>query len=316
MTKLAKDHEIIDHILNFREYNKLKSTYVDALPKMISPTDGRIHTSFRQAVAATGRLSSDKPNLQNIPIRTEKGRAIRKAFVGTNDDYAIFAADYSQIELRIMAAFSKDEEMIHAFQEGRDIHATTASKVYHVPLEEVSAEQRRHAKSVNFGIIYGTTAFGLSQNLGIPRKEASQIIEAYFEEFPNIKKYMDEQVNIAKDQGYVSTILGRRRYLKDINSRNFTMRAHAERNAVNAPIQGSAADMIKVAMINIHEWMKKEQLKSKMIIQVHDELVFDAHKSELELLQQKIPVFMKDAIALEVPMEIGMGKGENWLVAH
>ena len=316
LTKLAKDHEIIDHILNFREYNKLKSTYVDALPKMISPTDGRIHTSFRQAVAATGRLSSDKPNLQNIPIRTEKGRAIRKAFVGTNDDYAILAADYSQIELRIMAAFSKDEEMIHAFQEGRDIHATTASKVYHVPLEEVSTEQRRHAKSVNFGIIYGTTAFGLSQNLGISRKEASQIIEAYFEEFPNIKKYMDEQVNLAKDQGYVSTILGRRRYLKDINSRNFTMRAHAERNAVNAPIQGSAADMIKVAMINIHDWMKKEQLKSKMIIQVHDELVFDAHKSELKLLQEKIPAFMRDAIALEVPMEIGLGEGENWLVAH
>ncbi|MFK7899137.1 MAG: DNA polymerase I [Cyclobacteriaceae bacterium] len=316
LTPLAEKHEIIDLILNFREYNKLKSTYVDALPKMISTTDTRIHTSFRQAVAATGRLSSDKPNLQNIPIRTEKGRAIRKAFVAKDDQHTLIAADYSQIELRIMAAFSEDGAMMSAFKEGRDIHATTASKVFGVELEDVSSEQRRKAKSVNFGIIYGTTAFGLSQNLGIPRTEASEIIESYFTEFPSIKNYMDSQVDVAQEKGYVETIMGRRRYLKDINSRNYTLRAHAERNAVNAPIQGSAADMIKVAMININDWMAKEKLRSKMILQVHDELIFDVIQEEKELIKTHIPTFMKDAVELSVPMEIGMGEGANWLEAH
>ncbi len=316
LSRLAKDNEIIEHILNFREFRKLKSTYVDALPKMISPKDGRIHTSYRQAVAATGRLSSDNPNLQNIPIRTEKGRAIRGAFVPTDDDHILISADYSQIELRIMAAFSKDKHMIEAFKSGRDIHATTASKVFKTPLEEVSAEQRRQAKAVNFGIIYGISAFGLAQNLGISRTEAGEIIDSYFEEFPAVKKCMDDMVNQARDMEYAETILGRRRYLRDINSRNQTQRGFAERNAINAPIQGSAADMIKVAMINIHEWMQKEKLKSKMIMQVHDELVFDTHKDEEELIYTKVPEFMKTAIELPVPMEIGMGKGSNWLEAH
>ena len=316
LSKLADEHEIIDLILSFREYRKLKSTYVDALPKLISETDGRIHTSFRQAVAATGRLSSDNPNLQNIPIRTEKGRAIRKAFIPTDKNHVLFAADYSQVELRIMAAFSKDKAMIEAFKGGRDIHATTASKVFKVSIEEVTPEQRRKAKEVNFGLIYGTSAFGLAQNLKISRKEASEIIESYWEEFPAVKQFMDAKVNEARDNEYVETILGRRRYLRDINSRNRTIREHAERNAVNAPIQGSAADMIKVAMINVHAWMKKEKLKSKMILTVHDELVFDAHKDELELLKIKVPEFMSNAIPLEVPLDVSTGVGQNWLEAH
>jgi len=316
LSKLADEHEIIDLILSFREYRKLKSTYVDALPKLISETDGRIHTSFRQAVAATGRLSSDNPNLQNIPIRTEKGRAIRKAFIPTDKNHVLFAADYSQVELRIMAAFSKDEAMIEAFKNGRDIHSTTASKVFKVDLEDVTPDQRRKAKEVNFGLIYGTSAFGLSQNLKIPRKEAAEIIDSYWEEFPAVKTFMDAKVNEARDNEYVETILGRRRYLRDINSRNRTIREHAERNAVNAPIQGSAADMIKVAMINVHAWMKKEKLKSKMILTVHDELVFDAHKDELELLKTKVPEFMSQAIPLEVPLDVSTGVGENWLEAH
>lgn len=316
LSKLADEHEIIDLILSFREYRKLKSTYVDALPKLISETDGRIHTSFRQAVAATGRLSSDNPNLQNIPIRTEKGRAIRKAFVSSDENHVLFAADYSQVELRIMAAFAKDEAMIEAFKNGRDIHATTASKVFDVPLEEVTPDQRRKAKEVNFGLIYGTSAFGLSQNLKISRSEAAEIIDSYWEEFPAVKQFMDASVNEARDNEYVETILGRRRYLRDINSRNKTIRDHAERNAVNAPIQGSAADMIKVAMINIHAWMKAENLKSKMILTVHDELVFDAHVDEVELLKVKVPELMSNAIPLEVPLEVSIGTGKNWLEAH
>ncbi len=316
LSKLADEHEIIDLILSFREYRKLKSTYVDALPKLISETDGRIHTSFRQAVAATGRLSSDNPNLQNIPIRTEKGRAIRKAFVPTDKNHVLFAADYSQVELRIMAAFSKDQAMIEAFKSGRDIHSTTASKVFKVALEDVTPEQRRKAKEVNFGLIYGTSAFGLAQNLKIPRKEAAAIIDSYWEEFPAVRKFMDAKVNEARDNEYVETILGRRRYLRDINSRNAIIRGHAERNAVNAPIQGSAADMIKVAMINVHAWMKKEKLKSKMILTVHDELVFDAHKDELELLKVKVPEFMSNAIRLEVPLDVSIGFGDDWLEAH
>ena len=316
MTRLANDHEIANKILEFREYQKLKSTYVDALPKMISSFDNRIHTDYRQTVAATGRLSSNSPNLQNIPIRTEKGRAVRKAFVPRNKDFIILSADYSQIELRIMASFSKDESMIEAFKEGRDIHATTASKIFDVPLEKVDDHMRRMAKSANFGIIYGISAFGLSNNLNIPRSEAAELIQSYFREFPAVKKYMDDAVNLAREQEYVETILGRRRYLPDINSRNMTMRGFAERNAINAPIQGSAADIIKIAMINIHQWMKESNFKSRMIMQVHDELVFDVHKVELETLKEPIVEFMKNAHPLEVPMDIGVGVGENWLEAH
>ncbi|MFN3403347.1 MAG: DNA polymerase I [Cytophagaceae bacterium] len=316
LSKLAGEHQIAKLILDYRELQKLKSTYVDALPEMISKLDGRVHTSYNQAVAATGRLSSTNPNLQNIPIRTERGREIRKAFVASSPDKVILSADYSQIELRIMAAFSKEQNMIDAFKKGIDIHSTTASKVFKVDLGAVTSDMRRKAKMVNFGIIYGISAFGLSQRLDIPRKEAGEIIDAYFKEFPAIKTYMDETVNIAREQEYVETILGRRRYLRDINSRNITMRGFAERNAINAPIQGSAADMIKIAMIRIHDWMKKEKLKSKMVMQVHDELVFEAEKSELEVLKQGVEEFMKNAIPLEVPMEIGVGVGENWLEAH
>lgn len=316
LTKLAYEHDIANKILEFREYQKLKSTYVDALPKMVSDIDGRVHTDYRQTVAATGRLSSNNPNLQNIPVRTEKGREIRKAFIPRDEDHILLSADYSQIELRIMAEFAQDESMLDAFKNGRDIHSTTASKVFKVPLDEVTGDHRRQAKAVNFGIIYGISAFGLSQNLSIPRKEAAAIIEEYFIEFPAIKTCMDSMINKAREFEYAETILGRKRLLRDINSRNATVRGFAERNAINAPIQGSAADMIKIAMINIHEWMKKEKVKSKMILQVHDELIFDVHKSELDLFQEKVPEFMKTAIKMEVPMEIGMGVGQNWLEAH
>jgi DNA polymerase-1 len=316
LSKLAVEHDIARRILEFREYQKLKSTYVDALPNMISPVDGLVHTDYRQAVAATGRLSSNNPNLQNIPIRTEKGREIRKAFIPRSQDHVLMAADYSQIELRIVAAFAKDKSMIEAFRSGKDIHATTASKVFGVPLEEVDRDMRRKAKEVNFGLIYGISAFGLAQNIGISRTEAQEIITAYFNEFPGVKEYMDAQVNKAREYTYVETILGRRRYLRDIHSKNMTVRGHAERNAINAPIQGSAADMIKIAMINIHSWMKEEKLKSKMIMQVHDELVFDVHKSELDLMKERIPELMKNAMTLEVPMDVEVGVGENWLIAH
>ncbi len=316
LSKLAGEHEIANKILEFREYQKLKSTYVDALPKLVSHVDGRIHTDYRQTVAATGRLSSNNPNLQNIPIRTIKGREIRKAFIPRSEEYQILSADYSQIELRIMAAFSGDESMTEAFRNGVDIHANTASKVFKVPLDEVAPNMRRKAKEVNFGIIYGISAFGLSQNLNIPRSEASEIIDAYFEQFPKVKAYMDGVIEQAKKDEYVETMLGRRRYLRNINAKNFTMRGFAERNAINAPIQGSAADMIKIAMINVHQWMKEEKLKSKMIMQVHDELVFDAHQDEITLLSTKVDEFMKGAMELSVPMEIGMGQGNNWLEAH
>jgi len=316
LSKLALEHDIARRILEFREYQKLKSTYVDALPNMISPVDGLVHTDYRQAVAATGRLSSNNPNLQNIPIRTEKGREIRKAFIPRDEDHVLMAADYSQIELRIVAAFAEDQSMIEAFKSGRDIHATTASKVFKIDLDEVDREMRSKAKGVNFGLIYGISAFGLAQNIGISRTEAQEIISAYFNEFPGVKQYMDEQVNKARELTYVETILGRRRYLRDIHSKNMTMRGHAERNAINAPIQGSAADMIKIAMINIHQWMKAEKLKSKMIMQVHDELVFDVHKSELDIMKKKVPELMTSAIELEVPMDVEVGIGENWLIAH
>ncbi len=316
LAELANEHPIAAKILEYRELQKLKSTYVDALPALISPKDGRIHTSYNQAVAATGRLSSTNPNLQNIPIRTEKGREIRKAFVPGSKDYILMAADYSQIELRIMAAFAEDKSMIEAFENGRDIHATTASKIFGVPLDNVDGDMRRKAKTANFGIIYGISAFGLSQRLGIPRREAADIIDAYFAEFPSVKAYMDRVINQAREHEYVETILGRRRYLRDINSKNATMRGFAERNAINAPIQGSAADMIKVAMINIHRWMKKENLRSRMILQVHDELVFDVHREEMGIMEKLIPEFMKTAVTLPVPMEVGLGFGENWLEAH
>ena len=316
LVSLADKHPIINNILDYRQLQKLKSTYVDALPALISPADGLIHTSYNQAVAATGRLSSTNPNLQNIPIRTDKGREIRKAFIPRGEEFTLLAADYSQIELRIMAAFSKDESMIQAFKDKQDIHKATASKIFGVTLEEVDSDMRRKAKTANFGIIYGISAFGLSQRLNIPRKEAGEIIDSYFAQFPSIKSYMDETINFARENEYVETILGRRRYLRDINSRNYTIRGFAERNAINAPIQGSAADMIKIAMIRIQKWMEAENLKSKMIMQVHDELVFDAYQSEIELLKTKIPELMTTAVELAVPLEVEVGLGTNWLEAH
>lgn len=316
LSKLAEEHPIVGSILEYRELQKLKSTYIDALPELISPRDGRVHTSFNQAVAATGRLSSTNPNLQNIPIRTARGREIRKAFIPRSEEFTLLSADYSQIELRIMAEFSGDETMIQAFREGKDIHSITASRLYKVPLEQVDSDMRRKAKTANFGIIYGISAFGLSQRLNIPRKEAAEIIDAYFREFAAVKDYMDAVINQAREYEYVATILGRRRFLPNINSRNQTDRGFAERNAINTPIQGSAADMIKKAMVNIAQWMKEEKLKSKLVLQVHDELVFDAHLSEVELLKERVPEFMKVAIPLKVPMEVGLGTGPNWLEAH
>ena len=316
LSKLASDHEIAKLILQFREYQKLKSTYVDALPTLINKEDGRIHTTFSQAVAATGRLSSNNPNLQNIPIRTEMGRSIRKAFVAGQEDFMILSADYSQIELRIMASFSGDKDMIQAFNEGKDIHSITASKIFSIPLEEVDADKRRMAKTANFGMIYGISAFGLSQNLNIPRAESAQIIDAYFKEFAAVKEYMDKAINQAREDGYVTTILGRKRYLRDINSRNATMRGYSERNAINAPIQGSAADMIKIAMIHIQDWLKQQKLQTKMILQVHDELVFEVHRDELDIIMKEIPKMMREAVELKVPVEVEAGSGSNWLEAH
>jgi DNA polymerase-1 len=316
LSKLAYEHKIANDILEFRELQKLKSTYVDALPALISKIDQRVHTSYNQAVAATGRLSSTNPNLQNIPIRTDRGKEIRRAFVHKDENHLILSADYSQIELRIMAAFSKEENMINSFKNGIDIHSTTASKVFKVALDEVNSDMRRKAKMVNFGIIYGISAFGLAQRLDIPRREAAEIIEAYFDQFPSIKTYMDQVINSARETGYVETILGRKRYMADILSNNATLRGYAERNAINAPIQGSAADMIKVAMINIHQWMKKENLKSQMVMQVHDELVFDVHLDELDTMKLNVSKYMKEAIDMGVPMEIGLGVGKNWLEAH
>jgi DNA polymerase-1 len=316
LSKLENEHEIVRKILDFRELVKLKNTYVDALPSLVSNKTGRIHTSYNQAVAATGRLSSTNPNLQNIPIRTPRGREIRKAFVPRNEEYVILSADYSQIELRIMAEFSGDESMLEAFNQGIDIHSTTASKVFKVTLADVTSDMRRKAKMVNFGIIYGISAFGLSQRLNIPRSEAKEIIDAYWVEFPKIRQFMDDTINKAREMKFVETILGRRRYLRDINSQNMTDRGFAERNAINAPIQGSAADMIKIAMINIHHFIEQENLKSRMILQVHDELVFDAHRSEVDFLKTKVDELMCSAIPMSVKMETGIGFGENWLEAH
>ena len=316
LSKLEAEHEIASLILDFRELQKLKSTYVDALPALISPKTGRIHTSFMQAVTATGRLSSKDPNLQNIPIRTVRGREIRKAFIPRDENHLILSADYSQIELRIMAAFSKDESMLDAFNNGLDVHKATAAKVFHVPLEEVTSDMRRKAKTVNFGIIYGVSAFGLAAQLAISRTEAKEIIDQYFVEFPKVKTFMDQSITDARENGYVETVLGRRRYLRDILSANMNERGFAERNAINAPIQGSAADMIKVAMIQIQDFMERENLKSKMILTVHDELVFDAHKDEVDYLKTQINKIMCEAMDLGVAMETGIGVGENWLEAH
>jgi len=310
------EHQIVREIQEYRQMLKLKSTYIDALPTLVSKKDGLIHTSYNQAVAATGRLSSNNPNLQNIPIRTERGKEIRKAFVPRSEDFIIVSADYSQVELRIMASFSKDAAMVEAFRQGKDIHTATASKIFKVPENEVSSDMRRKAKTANFGIIYGISAHGLSQRLNIPRKEAAQIIDAYFAEFPAVKTYMDEVIQFAQEHEYVETMLGRRRYLRDINSRNFTQKSFAERNAINAPIQGSAADIIKLAMIHIHQWLKSEKLKSKMIMQVHDELVFDVYLPEYDLISVKIKELMENAFQMEVPLVVEVGKGENWLEAH
>ncbi|TKC05031.1 DNA polymerase I [Pedobacter frigoris] len=313
---LANKSDIVKDILDFRQLQKLKSTYVDALPLLVNPKTGRVHTSYNQAVAATGRLSSNNPNLQNIPIRTERGREVRKAFIPRDENHILLSADYSQIELRIIADISKEENMLDAFNKGIDIHTATAAKVYGISIEEVDSTQRRNAKAVNFGIIYGQSAFGLSQNLGIPRKEAAEIIEQYFAQYPGIKKYMSDTMNFARENGFVETILGRRRYLRDINSANQTVRGFAERNAINAPIQGSAADMIKVAMINIHKDIKDRGLQSKMTMQVHDELVFDVLKTEVEEMKEIIAHRMKTAIKTTVPIEIEIGQGETWLAAH
>jgi DNA polymerase-1 len=318
LAKLAAKHKIVDDILNFRELSKLKSTYVDALPAILNPKTGRIHTSYAQAVAVTGRLSSTNPNLQNIPIRSERGREVRKAFIPRDPARILVSADYSQIELRVVAAISGDPNMCDAFKQGKDIHTATAAKVYGIAEADVTKEQRYKAKSVNFGIIYGQGAFGLAENLGISRTEAKEIIDNYKKEFPNIQLYMDQQITKAKEQGFVETLMGRKRWLRDINSSNFTVRGFAERNAINSPIQGSAADMIKLAMIKIHHEMKKQHWESKMILQVHDELVFDAVESELPALKALILSCMTTAMELPngVPVEAEIGQGKNWLEAH
>jgi DNA polymerase-1 len=318
LAKLANQHTICSDILAFRELTKLKNTYVDALPELINKKTGRVHTSYAQAVAVTGRLSSNNPNLQNIPVRTERGREIRKAFIPRDENFILLSADYSQIELRIVAAISGDVNMCEAFKTGKDIHTATAAKVFNVDEKEVTKEMRYKAKSVNFGIIYGQGAFGLAENLGISRAEAKEIIDNYKKQFPNIQKYMDDTINFAKETGYVETLMGRKRWLRDINSANFTVRGFAERNAINSPIQGSAADMIKLAMIKIHKEFSKQKFKSKMLLQVHDELVFDAHIDELEIIKPVILNCMQTALALpnNVPTDAEVGVGKNWLVAH
>ena len=316
LSYLAKDNEIVSAILDWRSLIKLQNTYVEALPLQVDTKTHRVHTDYMQTVAATGRLSSNNPNLQNIPIRTERGRQIRKAFIARDENYTLLSADYSQIELRIIAALCGEENMIKAFQNHEDIHKSTAAKVFNVPLEEVTKEQRSHAKTVNFGIIYGVSAFGLSNQTSLSRAESAALIDAYYATYPKLKSYIQEQIEIAREKGFVQTILGRRRYLKDINSANAVVRGAAERNAVNAPIQGSAADIIKIAMINIHKRLIAENWKSKMLLQVHDELVFDVHNSELEKIQPMIKQEMEQAVNLSVPLEVEIGIGKDWLEAH
>jgi DNA polymerase-1 len=316
LSYLANEHQIVRDILEWRQMVKLQSTYIDALPNQVDKKTGRVHTDYMQTVAATGRLSSTNPNLQNIPIRTEKGRLIRKAFIARDENYTLLSADYSQIELRIIAALCGEENMIKAFQNHEDIHKSTAAKVFNVPLDEVTKEQRSHAKTVNFGIIYGVSAFGLSNQTNLSRKESAELIEAYYQTYPKLKSFMTSQVDFARENGYVETISGRRRYLKDINSANAIVRGGAERNAVNAPIQGSAADIIKIAMIKIHKKLTSENWKSKMLLQVHDELVFDVHNSELEKIQPMIKHEMEHAFKMAVPLDVEIGLGKNWLEAH
>lgn len=316
LSYLAKDHEIIQHILDYRGLAKLKSTYVDALPNQVLEQTGRIHTDYMQTVAATGRLASNNPNLQNIPIRTERGRQVRKAFIPRDKDHTLLAADYSQIELRVIAALSDEDNMINAFKNGEDIHASTAAKVFNVPLDEVTREQRGNAKTVNFGIIYGVSAFGLSNQTDLSRSEARELIDTYYATYPKLKSYIGAQVDFARENGYVQTVLGRRRYLKDINSRNAVVRGGAERNAVNAPIQGSAADIIKIAMIHIHNKLKEGNYRTKMLLQVHDELVFDVYKPELETIKQLVKNEMESAYELSVPLDVDFDIGDNWLEAH
>ncbi|WP_298138347.1 DNA polymerase I [Flavobacterium sp.] len=316
LSYLANEHQIVKDILEWRQMVKLQSTYIDALPNQVDKKTGRVHTDYMQTVAATGRLSSNNPNLQNIPIRTERGRLIRKAFIARDENYTLVSADYSQIELRIIAALSGEENMIKAFQNNEDIHRSTAAKVFNVPLEEVTKEQRSNAKTVNFGIIYGVSAFGLSNQTSLSRKESAELIDAYYATYPKLKSYMSNQVDFARENGYVQTVLGRRRYLKDINSANMMVKSGAERNAVNAPIQGSAADIIKIAMINIHKKLTSENWKSKMLLQVHDELVFDVHNSELEKIKPMIKYEMENAFKMDVPLDVEIGVGKNWLEAH
>ena len=316
LQKLSHKHPIIQMILDYRSFTKLKSTYLDALPALVNPKDGLIHTSYNQAVTATGRLSSNNPNLQNIPVRTEKGREIRRAFVPRSSEYTLLAADYSQIELRIIAHLSQDPAMVADFNLGHDIHAATAAKVFHVPMDQVTKEQRSRAKAVNFGIIYGMSAFGLAERMELSRSEAADIIKKYFEEYAGIKEYMNRSIALARERGYAETILGRRRYLRDINGANSVVRGFAERNAINAPIQGSSADMIKIAMIGIHQELERLKMQSKMILQVHDELVFDAHLDELDTLKAIVNDKMVNALPLSVPVIVEMNTGANWLEAH
>jgi DNA polymerase-1 len=316
LAEFTRKHPIVAKILAYRELQKLKSTYVDALPSLISSLDGRLHTSYNQTIVSTGRLSSTHPNLQNIPIRTEKGRAIRQAFIPSKPDHCLLSADYSQMELRIMAAFAADKTMLEAFHAEQDIHTATASKLFKVPLEAVDVAMRRQAKTANFGIIYGISAFGLATRLGISKTEAANIIDAYFKEFPGIKTYMDQIISQARNQGYVTTLLGRKRHLRAINSRNATLRGFDERNAINAPIQGTAAEMIKLAMVRIYDWLQKEKLQTKLIMQVHDELVFDMPITEVAQVKEQIPILMREALPLSVPMKVEIGIGKNWLEAH
>jgi DNA-directed DNA polymerase len=316
LAPFASKHKIVADILEWRQVQKLKSTYVDALPLEVNPHTGRVHTTYMQTVAATGRLSSNNPNLQNIPIRTPRGQQVRKAFIARNADYVLLSADYSQIELRIIAALSQEHNMIESFLRGEDIHRATAAKVFHLPLEEVTREQRSHAKTVNFGIIYGVSAFGLSAQTDLSRTESKELIDTYYATYPNLRNYIQKQIHFAQENGYVETVLGRRRYLPDIHSRNQVVRGAAERNAVNAPIQGSAADIIKIAMIRIDDELMRRQLQTRMLLQVHDELVFDVPKTELEIVKPLIKEAMENAFSLAVPLVADLGVGNNWLDAH
>ena len=316
LSYLAKDNEFVQHILEFRSLSKLQNTYINSLPEQILKDTGKIHTEYMQTIAATGRLSSVNPNLQNIPIRTKRGKEIRKAFISKNKDFVILSADYSQIELRIIAALSEEENMIEAFSNNEDIHASTAATVFNKNIENVTVAERTNAKTVNFGIIYGVSAFGLSNQTSLNRKESKELIETYYEKYPKLKNYISTQIAFAREKGYVETLLGRRRYLKDINSRNSVVRGAAERNAINAPIQGSAADIIKIAMINIDSQLAKKEYKSKMLLQVHDELVFDVFKSELNDLISLVKNEMESAFSLKVPLVVDINYGKNWFEAH